>query len=123
EEKARGLTIDLGFAFFTLPSGLTVGFVDVPGHVKFVKNMLAGVGAIDVALVVVAANEGWMPQTEEHVRILELLDVEHGMIALTKAGIGDADTLDLARLELDEHTAGSALATWPVVVVDSIGGE
>jgi selenocysteine-specific elongation factor len=123
EEKARGLTIDLGFAFFDLPSGLTVGFVDVPGHVKFVKNMLAGVGAIDVALLVVAANEGWMPQTEEHVRILELLGVEHGMIALTKAGLVDADGLELARLELDERIGTTALARWPVVVVDSVTGE
>src|SRR5215469_12211899 len=75
EEKARGLTIDIGFAFTTLPSGEVIGFVDVPGHVKFVKNMLAGVGAIDVALFVVAANEGWKPQSEEHLRILELLGV------------------------------------------------
>jgi len=85
EEKARGLTIDLGFAFATLPSGTEVGFVDVPGHVRFIKNMLAGVGAVDVALLVVAATEGWMPQTEEHLRILELLGVGHGMIAITKA--------------------------------------
>src|SRR5215831_6177538 len=103
EEKQRGLTIDLGFAFTTLPSGMLVGFVDVPGHVKFVKNMLAGVGAIDVALLVVAANEGWKPQTEEHVRILELLGVEHGVIALTKATTVDDDALELVRLELDEH--------------------
>jgi selenocysteine-specific elongation factor len=123
EEKARGLTIDLGFAFFDLPSGQTVGFVDVPGHVKFVKNMLAGAGAVDVALVVVAANEGWMPQTEEHVRILELLGVEHGMIALTKASLVDDDTLELARLELDEHTAHTTLEHFPVVVVDALDGR
>jgi selenocysteine-specific elongation factor len=123
EEKARGLTIDLGFAFFDLPSGLTVGFVDVPGHVKFVKNMLAGAGAVDVALLVVAANEGWMPQTEEHVRILELLGVEHGMIALSKASLLDDDTLELARLELDEHTVGTALERWPVVTVDALDGR
>jgi selenocysteine-specific elongation factor len=122
EEKARGLTIDLGFAFTTLPSRTVVGFVDVPGHVKFVKNMLAGVGAIDVALLVVAANEGWMPQTEEHTGILELLDVRHGVVALTKAGLVDTDGLELARLELDEHLAGTALAGWPVVVVDSVDG-
>ena len=85
EEKARGLTIDLGFAFTTLPSGVEVGFVDVPGHVKFLKNMLAGVGAIDVAMFVVSAREGWMPQSEEHLVILELLDVRHGVVALTKA--------------------------------------
>ena len=78
EEQARGLTIDLGYAFCTLPSGREVGFVDVPGHVRFVKNMLAGVGAVDVALLVVAADEGWMPQTEEHVQILDLLDVQIG---------------------------------------------
>src|SRR5450755_3143743 len=73
EEKARGLTIDLGFAFTTLDDGAVVGFVDVPGHIRFIKNMLAGVGAVEVALLVVAANEGWMPQTDEHARILELL--------------------------------------------------
>jgi selenocysteine-specific elongation factor len=122
-EKARGLTIVLGFAFCTLPSGALVGYVDVPGHVKFVKNMLAGVGAIDVAMLVVAANEGWMPQTEEHVRILELLGVEHGMIALTKASLVDRDTLELARLELDDRLTGSVLASWPVVVVDAIDGD
>jgi selenocysteine-specific elongation factor len=123
EEKARGLTIDLGFAFTTLPSGTLIGFVDVPGHVKFVKNMLAGVGAIDVALLVIAANEGWKPQTEEHVRILELLGVEHGVIVLTKATTVDHDALELVRLELDEHVAGSAFARWPVVVTDSVAGN
>src|SRR5215467_12720158 len=117
EEKARGLTIDLGFAFTTLPSGEVAGFVDVPGHVKFVKNMLAGVGAIDVALFVVAANEGWKPQTEEHVQILDLLDIRHGMIALTKAALVDDDTLELARLFVEERLA------WPVVVVDSPTGR
>src|SRR5687767_15330322 len=87
EEKTRGLTIDLGFAFTTLPSGQVVGFVDVPGHVRFVKNMLAGVGAVDVAVLVIAANEGWMPQTEEHTQILQLLDVRRGVIALSKVGL------------------------------------
>ena len=96
EEKARGLTIDLGFAFTTLPSGIDVGFVDVPGHVRFVKNMLAGVGAVEIALLVVAANEGWMPQTEEHVAILELLDIRPGLVAVTKADLVDAETLELA---------------------------
>ena len=117
EEKARGLTIDLGFAFCTLPSGQVVGFVDVPGHVRFVKNMLAGVGAVDVALLVVAANEGWMPQTEEHMQILDLLDVRHGMVALSKADAVDGDTLELARLEVEERLS------WPVVVVDSLTGR
>ena len=117
EEKERGLTIDLGFAFCTLPSGQVVGFVDVPGHVRFVKNMLAGAGAVDVALLVVAANEGWMPQTEEHMQILDLLDVRHGMVALTKAALVDDETRDLAQLEVAERTA------WPVVVVDSVLGR
>jgi selenocysteine-specific elongation factor len=122
EEKERGLTIDLGFAFTHLPSGTLIGFVDVPGHVKFVKNMLAGVGAIEVALLVIAANEGWKPQTEEHVRILELLGVQHGVIAVTKATTVDDDTVELVRLELDERLAGSAFERWPVVVTDSVAG-
>src|SRR6476661_3909121 len=77
EEKERGLTIDLGFAWTTLPSGRELAFVDVPGHVRFLKNMLAGVGAVDACLFVVAATEGWKPQSEEHLRILELLGIEH----------------------------------------------
>ncbi len=117
EEKERGLTIDLGFAFCTLPSGQVVGFVDVPGHVRFVKNMLAGAGAVDVALLVVAANEGWMPQTEEHMHILDLLDVRHGMVALTKAALVDDGTRDLVQLEVAERIG------WPVVVVDSVLGR
>ena len=118
EEKARGLTIDLGFAFCTLPSGQEVGFVDVPGHARFVKNMLAGVGAVDVAMLVVAANEGWKPQSEEHLRILDLLDVRHGVVALTKADTVDADALELARLEIEERLAGTTLADFAVVACD-----
>jgi small GTP-binding protein len=123
EEKARGLTIDLGFAFTTLPSGTDVGFVDVPGHVRFVKNMLAGVGAVEIALLVVAANEGWMPQTAEHVAILELLDIRSGLVAVTKADLVDAETLELAQLELADHLAATRLAHWPVVAVDSVSGR
>ena len=123
EEKARGLTIDLGFAFTTLPSGEEIGFVDVPGPVRFIKNMLAGVGAVEVALFVVAASEGWMPQSEEHLRILELLGVEHGMVALTKADTVDADTLELAQLEIEERLADSALAGAPIVVCDAVSGR
>ncbi len=123
EEKERGLTIDLGFAFTKLPSGEEVGFVDVPGHVRFIKNMLAGVGAVDVVMLVVAANEGWMPQSEEHLRIIELLGVQHGLVCLTKADLVDEDTLELARLELDEHLARSVLAGAPVVVCDALSGR
>src|ERR1700750_203662 len=82
EEKARGLTIDLGFAFTTLPSGTEVGFVDVPGHVRFLKNMRAGVGAVDMVLFVVSAREAWMPQSEEHLVIIQLLGIRHGVVAL-----------------------------------------
>ena len=90
----------------------------MPGHVRFVKNMLAGVGAVDVALLVVAANEGWMPQTEEHAQILNLLDIRHGMIAITKSSLVDDDTLELARLEIEERFSPD----WPIVMVDSVAG-
>ncbi len=123
EEKQRGLTIDLGFAFTRLPSGEEVGFVDVPGHVRFIKNMLAGVGAVDVVMLVVAATEGWMPQSEEHLRIVELLGVRHGLVCLTKADLVDDDMLELARLDLDEHLTRSALADAPVVVCDALSGR
>src|SRR5919206_1188083 len=103
EEKARGLTIDLGFAWTTLPSGADVAFVDVPGHVRFIKNMLAGVGAVEACVFVVAATEGWKPQSEEHLRILELLGLRHGILALTKVGVCDADLRELARLDVVDH--------------------
>ncbi len=109
EEKARGLTIDLGFAWTTLPSGRQLAFVDVPGHVRFLKNMLAGVGAVEACLFVVAATEGWKPQSEEHLRILELLGVGHGLVALTKVGLVDAETRELARMELADMVAGTFL--------------
>lgn len=130
EEKARGLTIDLGFAFteLKLDDGITretsanviIGFVDVPGHVKFVKNMLAGVGAVEVAMLIVAANEGWMPQTEEHVQILRLLGISYGLIVLTKRELVDDETLELAHLELIDHLAGTPMADWPVVSCDAL---
>src|SRR5437899_1856299 len=93
EEKERGLTIELGFAVLRLPSGEEISVVDVPGHERFIKNMLAGVGGVDLALLVVAANEGVMPQTREHLAIIDLLGVEHGVVALTKADLVDADAL------------------------------
>ena len=123
EEKQRGLTIDLGYAFTTLPSGEDVGFVDVPGHVRFIKNMLAGVGAVDVVMLVVAANEGWMPQSEEHLRILELLGVSFGLVCVTKADLVDDDTLELARLEVEDRVARSALGGSPIVVCDALSGR
>jgi selenocysteine-specific elongation factor len=122
EEKARGLTIDLGFAWATLPSGREAGFVDVPGHVRFLKNMLAGVGAVDACVFVVAATEGWKPQSEEHLRILELLGVAHGLVALTKTGLVDEDDLELARLDVAERVAGTFLASAEVIAVDGVSG-
>jgi len=122
EEKARGLTIDLGFATTTLPSGAVLSLVDVPGHVRFIKNMLAGVGAVDACLFVVAATEGWKPQSEEHLRILELLGVRHGVVALTKVGPADDDLVDLAHLEVEERVAGTFLEGAPVVNTDAPTG-
>jgi selenocysteine-specific elongation factor len=118
EEKQRGLTIDLGFAWTTLPSGRGLAFVDVPGHVRFIKNMLAGVGAVDACVFVVAATEGWKPQSEEHLRILELLGVRHGLVALTKVGIVDEETAEIARLDVADHVAGTFLDGAEIVAVD-----
>src|SRR5439155_5716321 len=122
-EKARGLTIDLGFAFTTLPSGQELAFVDVPGHVRFLKNMLAGVGAVEAAVLVVAANEGWMPQSEEHLAILDLLGVRHGVVVLSKADVVDDDTLELTRLEVAERLERSTFAPYAVVACDSKTGQ
>ncbi len=123
EEKRRGLTIDLGFAWLTLPSGLEIGIVDVPGHERFIKNMLAGAGGVSVCLFVVAANEGWMPQSAEHLSILDLLSVHHGVVAVTKADMVDAETLDFAVAEVEDHLAGSTLAGAPVVPVSGVTGQ
>jgi selenocysteine-specific elongation factor len=117
EEKARGLTIDLGFAWVG-----DTAFVDVPGHVRFIKNMLAGVGAVDACLFVVAATEGWKPQSEEHLRILSLLGVSHGVIALTKVGLVDDEWLELAQLDVADHVAGTFLEGAEVVPVDPLAG-
>jgi len=122
EEKRRGLTIDLGFAWTDI-EGIDVGFVDVPGHERFIKNMLAGVGAIDCALLVVAADSGWMPQTEEHAAVLNLLNVAFGVIALTRIDLVDSDTIELAILEILEETEGTVLEGWPVVPVSPITGD
>jgi selenocysteine-specific elongation factor len=122
EEKERGLTIDLGFAWTTI-SGTIVGFVDVPGHERFIKNMLAGVGAVDCALLVVAADSGWMPQTEEHAAVLDLLETPRGVIALTRTDLVDAETTELATLEILEEIEGTVLSDWPVVPVSSVTGE
>ncbi len=122
EEKRRGLTIDLGFAHTTLPSGAGVSFIDVPGHVRFLRNMLAGVGGVDACLFVVAATEGWKPQSEEHLRILELLGLRHGVIALTKTDLVDDEWLEIATLEVADHVTGTFLADAPIVPVAAPSG-
>ncbi len=123
EERARGLTIDLGFAAMTLDDGQTLAIVDVPGHVRFLSNMLAGVGGVDACLFVVDANEGFKPQSEEHLRILELLGHRHGVVALTKIDTVDDELAELARLDLDDHLDGSFLSDAPVVEVDAVSGR
>jgi selenocysteine-specific elongation factor len=117
EEKRRGLTIDLGFAH-TVVDGEPISFVDVPGHVRFLRNMLAGVGGVDACLFVVAATEGWKPQSEEHLRILEIVGVRNGIVALTKVDVlDDPELVELAALEVADHTAGTFLDSAPIVPV------
>ncbi|HEX6301703.1 MAG TPA: selenocysteine-specific translation elongation factor [Acidimicrobiia bacterium] len=123
EERRRGLTIDLGFAWTTLPDGTEVSFVDVPGHERYLKNMLAGVEAVDVALFVVAADEGWMPQSEEHLAILDLLDVRRGVVALTKVDAVDADLAELAHAEVADRLVGTSLEAAPIHRVSGVTGE
>jgi selenocysteine-specific elongation factor len=120
EEKERGLTIDLGFAWLRLPGGKEVSIIDVPGHERFIKNMLAGVGGIDLALLVIAADEGVMPQTREHLAIIDLLGIERGVVALTKSDLVDADGLALARADAAEALAGTTLAAAPVVACSAV---
>ena len=115
EEKRRGMTIDLGFAATVLPSGAVASFIDVPGHIRFLRNMLAGVGAIDGCVLVVDAKEGWMPQTEEHFQILKLLGVACGVVALTKIDLIDEALENIRRSEIAEHTSGSFLANSEII--------
>lgn len=123
EEKEREMTIDLGFAWLTLGDSEEVGVVDVPGHRDFIENMLAGVGGIDLALLVVAADEGVMPQTKEHLAILDLLDVGSGIVALTKIDmIDDPDWLELVTLDVHEALSGTVLAEAPIVPVSAKTG-
>ncbi len=119
EEKERGISIDLGFAYFTLPDGTRAGIVDVPGHERFIRNMLAGAHGIDLVLFTVAADDGVMPQSEEHLDILHLLDVRHGVFVITKADLADAARLDEVREEIALLTEGTTLAGAPAVAVSS----
>ena len=126
EEKRRGITIDIGFAHLELPAPggeiLKIGFVDVPGHERFVRNMLAGIGGIDVVMLVIAADEGVKPQTREHFDICRLLQVRRGLTVINKADLLDADTLEVVRLEVEEFVRGSFLEGAPIVPVSSIKG-
>ena len=123
EEKRRGMTIDLGFAHTQLPSGETASFIDVPGHIRFLRNMLAGVGAIDGCILVVDAKEGWMPQTEEHFQILKLLGLQHGVIALTKVDLVDAKVENDRRTEIRTKLRESFLSDAPIVSVSVVSSK
>ncbi|RLB16515.1 MAG: selenocysteine-specific translation elongation factor [Deltaproteobacteria bacterium] len=123
EEKERGITIELGFAHLTLPGGLTIGIVDVPGHEKFVKNMAAGATGIDLVALIIAADEGVMPQTREHLEICSLLDIKHGLVIITKIDLVDKEWLNLARDDVSSFIAGTFLQDSPIVEVSSKTGE
>lgn len=118
EEKRRGMTIDLGFAHMTLPSGREIGIVDVPGHARFMRNMLAGAHGLDAVLLVVAADEGVMPQTREHLDVIELLEVPRGIVVLTKVDLVDAEWLELVKEEVRK-----SVKEWPIVTVSAVTGE
>jgi selenocysteine-specific elongation factor len=122
EEKEREMTIDLGFAWMTLPSGREVSIVDVPGHERFIKNMLAGVGAIDLALLIVAADESVMPQTREHVAILDLLQIGRCLVVITKSDLADAEMVDLVKAEVEDALAGTAFHGCPMLAVSAYTG-
>ena len=123
EEKERGMTIDLGFAWAELPSGRQIGIVDVPGHERFVKNMVAGVGGIDAVIFVIAADDGWMPQSEEHFQIIQLLGIKTGLVALTKKDLVEQDFLQLQIEAIAERLRDSFLEGCPIVPVSNATGD
>jgi len=123
EEKRRGLTIDLGFAWTTLPSGQEIGFVDVPGHERFVRNMLAGVGPVRLVLFVVAADEGWKPQSEEHLQIVDVLGANGALVALTKSDLVDSEALERRTSQIRERLKGTRLEGAPIVACSAMAGD
>ena len=123
EEKRRGMTIDLGFAHLRLPSGLEVGIVDVPGHARFIRNMLAGTHGLDAVMLVIAADEGVMPQTREHLEIIDLLDVRRGVVVLSKVDLVDAEWLGLVKSEVAQALEGTSLEAAPMVPFSAVSGE
>ena len=120
EEKERGMTIDLGFAWIKLPSGETVGIVDVPGHENLIKNMIAGATGIDAVILVVDANEGWMPQTEEHFQIIDLLDIKYGIIAITKIDLADQTRINFVEKQIKERLNNTPFSNAPTVKVSTV---
>src|SRR5512143_2315285 len=122
EEKERGITIELGFTSLTLPSGQEISIVDVPGHEKFVRHMVAGATGIDLVALVVAADEGIMPQTREHLDICRLLRIKKGLIALTKVDLAEKDWIDLVKEEIREFVKGTFLEGAAIVSVSSLTG-
>lgn len=123
EEKERGISIELGFAPLTLPSGQKIGLVDVPGHERFIRQMLAGVGGMDLVMLVIAADEGVMPQTQEHLDIINLLQIKKGIVVVTKKDLVEEDWLELVLEEVKEALAGSILAEAPIIPVSAVTGE
>ncbi len=123
EEKKRGITIELGFAHLDLPCGNRIGIVDVPGHEKFINNMLAGAGGIDIAMMIIAADEGIMPQTVEHFGILSLLEIKHGVIVITKTDLVDDDWIEMVKGEIEEKFQGSFLENAPIISVSAHTGR
>jgi len=123
EEKERGITIELGFAYLELPGGQLLGIVDVPGHEKFVKNMVAGATGIDLVALIIAADEGVMPQTKEHMEICQLLNIKHGLVVLTKIDMVEPDWIELVREDVTDFLSGTFLADAPMVEVSSVTGE
>ena len=123
EEKERGITIELGFASLDLPGGQHLGIVDVPGHEKFVKNMVAGATGIDIVVMVIAADEGVMPQTREHMEICTLLGIQHGLIVMTKTDMVDEEWLELALEDIREFSQGTFLEDAPILPVSSVTGD
>src|SRR5437868_8303824 len=123
EEKERGITIDIGFAHLALDANTTIGFIDVPGHERFIKNMLAGVGGIDLVMLVIAADESVMPQTREHLDICSLLRIKQGLTVLTKIDRVDPEIVNVVETEVREYIRGSFLEHSPILRVGSINGE
>ncbi|MTI48482.1 selenocysteine-specific translation elongation factor [Sporosalibacterium faouarense] len=123
QEKERGISIELGFTYFDLPSGQRAGIIDVPGHEKFIRNMLAGVVGMDIVILVIAADEGMMPQSKEHLNILNLLDIELGFVVLTKVNLVDEDWLELVKEDIKESLKGTFLEKSPIIPADSLSGK